>query len=62
MSAILGLLGIDDTWIWMAYLLVVLSAVLCIVFALILWNKGDEEVGEEDVTWAKEEQKVEEEL
>lgn len=62
MSAILGLLGIDDTWIWMAYLLVLLSTILCVIYALIMWNKGDDEVEEQDVTWAKEEQKVQEEL
>ena len=62
MSEILGLLGINDPWIWMAYLLVVFSAVLCVVVALIMWNRGNNDVGEEDVTWVKEEQKVEENL
>ena len=54
--------GIEDPWIWSAYLLCILSAILCVVYGLINWNKGDEPVQDEDVRWAAEEKKVEQEL
>jgi len=36
-------LGIPDPWVWGAYLLVILCALLCVVYGLINWNKGAEE-------------------
>lgn len=58
-------LGIPDFWIWSAYLLSVLSAVACVLYGVINWNKGAEveasQVSEE-VQWAVEEEKVEEKL
>lgn len=48
-------LGIPDPWIWMAYILCILSMLLCVVYGLINWNKGEEPVQPEDVQWAKEE-------
>ncbi len=32
--------GIPDFWIWSAFLLCIASAVLCVVYGLINWNKG----------------------
>jgi len=49
------LLGIQDVWVWLAYILSILSTVLCVVYGLINWNKGEEPVKPEDVDWAKEE-------
>ncbi len=49
------LLGIQDIWVWLAYILSILSTVLCVVYGLINWNKGEEPVKPEDVDWAKEE-------
>lgn len=34
-------LGIEDPWIWGGYLLLVISTLLCVVYGLINWNKGD---------------------
>jgi hypothetical protein len=56
------MLGIEDPGVWVAYLLCLLSTLLCVVYGAINWNKGDEPTGPEDVKWAKEEEKVEEEL
>ena len=57
------LLGIEDPWVWMAYLLCIASMLLCVVYGLINWNRGDEPVKQEDVAWAKEEkEEVEEAL
>ena len=49
------LLGIQDIWVWLAYILSIISTVLCVVYGLINWNKGEEPVKPEDVDWAKEE-------
>lgn len=57
------LLGIEDPWVWMAYILCIASTVLCVVYGLVNWNKGEEAVQPEDVQWAKEEkEEVEETL
>jgi len=56
------MLGIEDTYVWLAYLLCVLSTVLCVIYGLVTWNRGDEQVRPEDVEWAEQEKKVEEEL
>jgi len=54
--------GIEDTCVWLAYLLCLASAVLCVVYGLLNWNRGEEVVKQEDVQWAQAEKKVEEEL
>lgn len=56
------MLGIEDGWVVLAYALCVLSSALCVVYGLLTWNKGDEPVTDEDVTWAKEEKEEEEVL
>lgn len=58
-------LGIPDFWIWSAYLLCIGSAVACVVYGAINWNRGsDNEVIqiEEEVQWAEKELEVEEKL
>ena len=49
------MLGIDDPLIWSAYLLCLLSTLLCVVYGALNWNKGDESLKQEDLDWAKEE-------
>lgn len=57
------MLGINDFWIWLPYVLCLLSAILCVVYGLSRWNKDhDEGPGPDDVRWAKEEDKLNEEL
>ena len=60
--SMLALFGIEDTAVSLAYTLCIASAVLCVVYGLLTWNRGDEPVQEDDVKWAAEEKKVEEEL
>lgn len=48
-------LGIEDPGVWLAYVLSLISAVACVVYGIVNWNKGDEPVTKEDVDWAKEE-------
>lgn len=56
------MLGIDDSYVLLAYLLCLLSALLCVIYGLVAWNRGEEAISEEDVRWAEEEKEVEEEL
>ena len=59
------MLGIEGKWVALAYVLCIASTVLCVIYGLISWNRGGEERTEqveEDVRWAKEEKKVEEEM
>ena len=56
------MLGIEDSYVLLAYLLCLASTLLCVVYGLINWNRGEEAVQEEDVHWAEEEKKVEEQL
>lgn len=54
--------GINDPAIWSVYVLCILSTLLCITYGFANWNKGDEQVTPEDVIWAEDELKAEEEL
>lgn len=57
------LLGIQDPWVWLAYLLCILSALLCVIWGLVMRNREEpEEPLEEVKQWAQEEDQVEEEL
>lgn len=58
----MSMFGIEDPYIWSAYLLCILSAALCVIYGLITWNRGGEDVKIEDIDWVKEEQQIEEEL
>ena len=56
------MLGIEDKGVLAAYLLCIASAALCVVYGVLNWNRGDEPVEPDDITWAVEEQKVKEKL
>lgn len=57
------MLGIEDPWVAAAYILCLLSALLCVVWGIMKWNKGDNEEPEEEIRhWAEEEDRVEDEL
>ena len=55
-------LGIDDFWVLLAYLLCILSTILCVVYGVLNWNRGDEAVEPSDVRWVAHEKKAEEDL
>lgn len=48
-------LGIENPGVWMAYVLTLASAALCVGYGIANWNKGEEPVKKEDTDWAKEE-------
>jgi hypothetical protein len=55
--------GIEDPWIITAYLLCVLSAIACVVYGLINWNKGTEKEPEqmkEEAAWEENEKNINE--
>lgn len=58
MPSILGL----GFWVGIAYLLCILSALLCVVYGVVNWSKGDENVKSEDVEWESAEKTVEQVL
>ena len=56
------MLGISDVGIWLAYLLCIVSAIACLVYGIVNWNKGENSDHEKamDEKWAKEELEIEE--
>ena len=56
------ILGIQDPWIVVAYLLCIASAGLCVVYGVVNWNRGDDSVTKKDVKWAVHEEKVKKEV
>ncbi|AQT70227.1 hypothetical protein STSP2_03433 [Anaerohalosphaera lusitana] len=54
--------GIESKGVLLAYLLCIVSTLICVVYGLITWNRGDEEVEPDDVQWAQEEASIEEEF
>jgi hypothetical protein len=55
------MLGIDDPFVWLAYVLSASSAVLCVIYGALNWNRGDDSVAAEDVQWAAHEAEVDRE-
>mgnify|MGYP007050237420 FL=1 len=56
-------LGIDDHWIWGAYVGCILVTLLCVVYGILNWNKGgedEEEQVKEELEWHKKEKDMEE--
>jgi len=56
-------LGIDDPWIWGVYLLCILSALLCLIYGIINWNReGELEAVEirETAAWEDSEEEMQE--
>ena len=55
-------LGIDDPWVWGAYIGSILATLLCVVYGILNWNKsGEDEEGEikEEMEWHKKEKDME---
>lgn len=54
--------GIDNISVWLAYVLCIASALLCVIYGLIAHNRGKEAAKAEDFDWVKEEKELENEL
>ncbi|KZX16356.1 hypothetical protein MBCUT_09080 [Methanobrevibacter cuticularis] len=37
------ILGIPDPWVLSGFLLTILATLLCVIYGIINWNKGDED-------------------
>jgi hypothetical protein len=60
------MLGIPDVSIFLAYALCIGSALLCLIYGIVMWNKGGgkdeiEEI-EEELRWQEKENVIEEKL
>lgn len=56
------MLGLTDPGVALAYGLCILSALLCIVYGAIHWNRGGETVpppSPEELKWAEDEEEIE---
>ena len=53
------MLGIEDKWVALAYVLCIGSALACLVYGWLNWNRGEEEVQQEDIKWAEHQDKAE---
>jgi len=58
------LLGMGDFSIFLVYILCIASALACVIYGIINWNKGGETEEElaKDKEWAEKENKIKEEL
>ncbi len=59
------MLGIKDPLIYSVYILCFLSAILCIVYGLVNWNKGAEKEEaeiKEELSWEKKEKEMSKDL
>ena len=54
--------GIVDIWVFIGYAFCLFSALLCVVYGLINWNKNGVDITPEDVAWAEEEDAITKEL
>lgn len=57
------MLGIQDIWVFLGYMLSILSALACVVYGIINWNKGAEKEKEqvkEELDWEEEEREINE--
>ncbi len=58
-------LGIPDPAIWIAYLLLIVLAGLCVVYGVLNWNKGGNvspRVMDEEKKWREEEAEIDKEV
>jgi hypothetical protein len=56
------MLGIEDKGVLAAYLLCIASTLLCVIYGVINWNRGDDSIEPDDIKWVAEEQKVEDKM
>ena len=59
------MLGLGDFWVSLVFILVILSALLCVLYGVINWNKEggeDTALAAEERQWQAEEKTIEENL
>lgn len=58
----LAFMGISDAQIWLAYVFCIIATIVCVVYGVMNWNKGQTDATEDDKKWAVEEEKIEHEF
>ncbi len=53
------MLGFGDVWVFLAYFFSILAAVLCMVYGILNWNKGEEGEPRNVSQWRKDEMDME---
>ncbi len=56
------MLGIEGTFVWLAYVLCIAASLLCIGYGLLRWNQDEGPAEEADQRWAEKEIKESEDL
>jgi hypothetical protein len=56
------MLGIEDKLVALLYILCIASALLCIIYGAVNWNRGESKTKAKDIHWAEKEKEVEKEL
>ncbi|MFH1567695.1 MAG: symporter small accessory protein [Gemmatimonadota bacterium] len=56
------MLGLADGWVFLAYVLCILSSVLCVVYGVRNWDRDGETDGAEQTQWMKQETEIEKPL
>ena len=57
--------GLEDFGVSSAFLLCIISAVLCVIYGIVNWNKGNENETDqikEELAWQTEENQIDEKL
>jgi hypothetical protein len=56
------MLGFEDKWVALVYVLCLGSALLCLAYGWWNWSRGEEEIQQDDIRWAEQEDKAEDKL
>ncbi len=58
------MLGLGDFSIFLVYILCIASALACVIYGIIMWNKGAETEAElkKDANWEKKDKEITEDL
>ncbi len=56
------MLGLGDGWVLAAFIVIIISALLCVGYGILNWNKGADELDPEGEEWRKEEIDIEKSL
>ena len=56
------MLGLGDGWILAAFIIIIASTLLCVIYGILNWNKGSNESDAESKEWLKEEIDIEKSL
>lgn len=56
------MLGLADGWVSLAYLLCILSSILCVVYGIRRWDSDGDDESTEQAQWMKQEADIEKPL